>query len=136
MAEGFPEPDHTALCVCDSGSVAGACCLPVVQGQTLAKTARALMRSRYAAYVWGDEAWLLQSWSAQTRPEQVQLSPKQRWLGLKIKRVEAGGEQDVTGVVEFVARYKVDGRGHRLHEVSAFEREGGAWRYVSGEIMT
>jgi hypothetical protein len=35
-------------------------------------------------------------------------------------------------VVEFVAHHKVNGRGARLHEVSRFVREAGAWLYVDG----
>jgi SEC-C motif-containing protein len=31
--------------------------------------------------------------------------------------------------VEFVARYKVGGKAHRLHEISQFVRESGAWVY-------
>jgi SEC-C motif-containing protein len=32
--------------------------------------------------------------------------------------------------VDFVARSKLGGRAHRLHEVSEFVREGGHWYYV------
>jgi SEC-C motif domain protein len=37
--------------------------------------------------------------------------------------------------VEFVARYKVNGRAHRLHEISRFVREAGKWLYVDGDIV-
>ena len=36
--------------------------------------------------------------------------------------------------VEFVARSKTGGRAHRLHECSRFEKEGGRWNYVDGEL--
>jgi len=36
--------------------------------------------------------------------------------------------------VEFVARYKLNGRAFRLHEVSRFARVDGRWLYVDGEI--
>ena len=40
--------------------------------------------------------------------------------------------------VEFVARYKVNGRAHRLHEVSRFVREAGEggmrWFYLDGSF--
>jgi SEC-C motif-containing protein len=36
--------------------------------------------------------------------------------------------------VEFVARYRVQGRGGRLHERSRFVREDGRWLYVDGDI--
>ena len=55
-----------------------------------------------------------------------------QWLGLKVRRVEQGNEDDEDGVVEFVARYKVDGRGHRLHEVSRFQQLNGQWYYLDG----
>jgi len=33
-----------------------------------------------------------------------------------------------------VARSKLGGRAHRLHEVSRFVREGGRWFYLTGEV--
>ena len=93
------------------------------------------MRSRYTAHVVGDTAYLARSWHPATRPAQLSLEPRRRWLGLVIKRVEAGGIGDGTGIVEYVARFKIDGRGHRLHEVSRFERHQGLWVYVDGELV-
>ena len=69
-----------------------------------------------------------------TCPAQLAFDPAQRWLGLKIVRTEAGEEGDSEGVVEFVARYKIGGQGHRLHEVSQFQHVGGRWLYVGGEV--
>jgi len=37
-------------------------------------------------------------------------------------------------LVEFVARYKVNGRAHRLHEVSRFVHENERWFYVDGDV--
>jgi len=36
--------------------------------------------------------------------------------------------------VEFVARSKLSGRAHRLHEISRFVREDGRWYYVDGDV--
>jgi SEC-C motif-containing protein len=36
--------------------------------------------------------------------------------------------------VEFVARSKLGGRAHRLHEISRFVREDGRWYYVDGDV--
>ena len=99
-----------------------------------AATAQALMRSRYTAYVLNDEAYLLRSWHPRTRPTSVTFDSKQRWLGLKVRSVRGGGVDDETGEVSFVARYKIDGKGHRLEETSQFTRHRGAWVYVSGEL--
>jgi len=97
-------------------------------------TAEALMRSRYTAYVLGNESYLSKTWHPNTRPDDLDADDGGRWLGLKIIRTEAGGPEDETGLVEFVARYKIGGRGHRLHETSRFVGYEGRWVYVDGEI--
>jgi SEC-C motif-containing protein len=57
-------------------------------------------------------------------------------LGLEVKRHEPPGDAlgDNEARVEFVARYKIGGRAHRLHEVSRFQRLDGRWYYVDGEF--
>ena len=96
-------------------------------------TAEALMRSRYAAYETGDVEWLLASWHASTRPRDVALDPRTKWLGLEVrdhKLIDATHAE-----VEFVARYRVGGgRAERLHERSRFVNESGLWYYVDGDI--
>ena len=57
-----------------------------------------------------------------------------RWLGLKILATDAGGPEDAHGTVEFVARYKIDGRARRLHERSRFRRRDGRWFYLDGDL--
>ncbi len=93
------------------------------------------MRSRYSAYVTNNQAYLLASWHRSTRPSRVRLDEAQRWLGLRIKRCSGGSESDQEGRVEFIARYKVAGQGHRLHEDSRFLREDGQWYYVDGHHL-
>jgi SEC-C motif-containing protein len=55
-----------------------------------------------------------------------------KWLGLEVKRHEQ--QDDDHSIVEFVARYKVNGRANRLHEESRFIREDGRWFYMDGKI--
>lgn len=128
--------DPSAACPCDSGDQYDHCCGPILRGERDANTARALMRSRYTAFVEHNRDYLLRSWHPRTRPERLDFDPQQRWLGLKIKQFDAGGAEDESGSVEFVARYKIGGRGHRLHEISRFERLAGAWVYVSGTLIS
>ena len=90
------------------------------------------MRSRYSAFVACNQSYLLASWHPDTRPAHLSLDPQQRWLGLKILRTGAGTAADDEGMVEFVARYKIAGRGYRLHEISRFVRTEEGWRYVGG----
>ena len=92
------------------------------------------MRARYSAYATGQVDYILETRHPRTRPPRIQLDPAQRWLGLKVIATAQGGEADSDGTVEFVARYKIAGRGHRLHEVSQFTKLGGKWRYLSGEV--
>mgnify|MGYP002260599963 CR=1 FL=1 len=92
------------------------------------------MRSRYSAFVLGREDYLLATWHPDSRPAALDLdaSPRPQWLGLAVK---AHAQQDAThATVEFVARYKLNGRAFRLHEISRFERVDGHWLYVDGEI--
>lgn len=94
------------------------------------------MRSRYSAYVLGLEPYLLATWHASTRPASLDLAADTapRWLGLDVRRHVVTGTD--TATVEFVARYKIGGRAHRLHEISrfVFVREDGRWFYVDGEF--
>ena len=121
-------------CPCGTGRSYSACCQPFHLG-TPAPSAEALMRSRYTAYVYGLEAYLLATWDPQTRPTKLDLAldAQTTWLGLQVKRHLQTGE--TTALVEFVARYKVGGRAQRLHEISRFVREDGRWFYVDGDII-
>ena len=91
------------------------------------------MRSRYSAYVLGLEQYLLATWHVSTRPAVLNLAADaaSKWLELEVRRHQVQDASHAT--VEFVARYRIAGRGHRLHEVSHFVREDGRWYYVAGE---
>jgi len=82
-----------------------------------------------------DDAYLLATWSPARRPSRVRFDSKQRWLGLSVRATSGGGEQDTEGTVEFVARYKIDGKGHRMHEISRFEKREGRWFYLDGQHL-
>lgn len=122
----------SALCYCGSGLLFTQCCDKFLQGYKSAPTAEQLMRSRYSAYAVQDRRYLNATWHHSTRPANLQLDAKVQWIGLDIKTVIGGQESDQTGRVEFVARYKVNGRASRLHETSRFIRQGLEWFYVDG----
>jgi SEC-C motif-containing protein len=124
------------LCPCGKLRNYAACCGIFHAGQ-VAPDAETLMRSRYTAYVLNDEAYLLASWHASTRPASLDLSSEAgaqsalQWLGLEVKQFIPAGD---AATVEFIARYRCNGRAVRLHEVSRFLREDGRWFYVDGNI--
>ena len=91
------------------------------------------MRSRYSAYVLKLADYLLATWHPSTRPSELDLAADDsKWLGLDVKRHEV--QDDDRAMVEFVARCRIAGRGHRLHELSRFVREDGRWFYVDGDL--
>ncbi len=92
------------------------------------------MRSRYAAYVLKLDDYLLASWHTSTRPSELNLAADDsKWLGLEVRAHILQDETHAT--VEFVARYRIAGCGHRLHELSRFVCEDGRWFYVDGEFL-
>ena len=121
------------LCPCESGLVYVGCCGELLSGRVLAHSALQLMRSRYSAFALGNADYLIESWHPDTRPASLVIDESQRWIGLKIKTVSHGGTGEDQGSVEFVARYKVQGKAYRLQENSRFRRLDGRWYYLDGE---
>ena len=136
-------------CPCGGPSLA-TCCGPYLAGEAIPPSAEALMRSRYTAYTQRNEAYLRASWHPSTLPEEPIVNENERlqWLGLEVKSTlrlrkrksefAPSPESPDADTVEFVARYKINGRAHRLHEVSRFVREeaGGVarWFYLDGSF--
>ena len=126
----MPTPiDPSAPCPCQSGAGYDACCGRLHGGKADAATAEELMRSRYSAFAAGDRTYLLKTWSSETRPRELELDPAQQWNGLQIVRMAKGSKQDAAGIVEFRARFRMDGTDHEQHETSTFVREDGRWVY-------
>jgi len=133
---GVKKVRQAQACPCGSGQAYAVCCGTFIDNGVLPATAERLMRSRYSAYVLAREDYLLRTWHGSTRPAYLGLleAGPVKWLGLKILRCEAGGLGDREAIVEFVARYQVNGRAERLHEASRFLCEAGQWLYVDGRI--
>ena len=118
-------------CPCGTGRDYAACCGPLHAGEREATSAVQLMRSRYAAYVVGDAAYLTRTWHPRTRPKVLDVAPDPRWRGLEVLRSDDGHVGDPAGVVAFVAAH-ADGS---LHERSRFMRRAGHWVYVDGDVL-
>jgi len=123
-------------CPCGKPNFA-ACCGRFLSGEKIAETAEQLMRSRYSAFSLRDEKYLRATWHTDTLPsEEITAETDVKWVALDvIKHTHVDQANEAT--VEFVARFKVAGRAHRLHEVSSFVRQPDAagqlrWYYVDG----
>jgi SEC-C motif-containing protein len=126
---GYPR-----LCPCGTGSNFSACCGRLLSGQTQARTAEELMRSRYSAYALGDLDYVFRTWHPKTRPPDVSAAPGVTFAGLEISDIVAGGPDDDMGVVEFTARLRGPDGLIEMHERSRFSRRAGRWMYVDGEV--
>ena len=89
------------------------------------------MRSRYAAFVMENAAYLSDTWHASTRPATIAFDPGQQWLALRITETRREGEQ---GWVAFEARSRIGGRTQVLKERSRFVYIDQCWFYVDGDI--
>ncbi len=116
---------------CPCGGTDYAACCGRYHAGIPAPDALSLMRSRYSAYVLRLEDYLLATWHLSTCPAMLDLAADNaKWLGLEVKNYTEESADRAT--VEFVARYKIGGRAHRLHEISRFVREEGRWLYWTG----
>lgn len=106
-------------------------CKPFHDGVRRAPTADALMRSRYSAFALRNAPYLRKTWHPSTRPAELDFTPEQEWLSLKIEAAHETGDE---GTVTFTARSRIGGASNVLRETSRFVREDGRWYYVSGIV--
>ena len=126
-------------CPCGLAARFADCCGPLLAGARQAETAAALMRSRYTAYLEGAVDYLIATTAARARGglDRVGLAAYCRTLrgvSLRILAVRGGGVLEDTGVVEFAATLRAQGRSFVQRERSRFAREHGRWVYVDGDV--
>lgn len=131
--------DTTLTCPCGSNKPFSFCCEPAIEGHKPARTAEALMRSRYTAFALGAVDYIINTTAEEYRnPEDADLLAEQviatTWTGLKILNTKAGQADDLNGVVEFIARFETDEEQNELHERSNFRKQDNHWFYVDGEV--
>jgi SEC-C motif-containing protein len=122
-------------CPCGSSRGFDECCGPLLAGAP-APTPEALMRSRYTAFTRADLDYLENTLAPEAREDYDRAETETwvkgaDWRGLEIRASE-GGEGDEEGQVEFVARYKFQGRAFAHHELASFRKQDGRWIYVDG----
>lgn len=119
------------LCPCGLQKEYSQCCEPIVSGKSLAANPEQLMRARYSAYVKVAPQFLKNSLAPETRGdfnenEVKEWSKSSEWLGLDILKAEGN-------TVEFIAKYRTQGKVLEHHEVSTFRKNGENWYFVDGE---
>ena len=95
------------------------------------------MRSRYTAYARNALPYLEKTQVPRKRSvgnlrKTAVWNADVTWTGLRILATQAGGPEDTTGLVEFVATYAKAGEACELHERSRFKKQGGRWFYLDG----
>lgn len=124
------------LCPCGSNLPFSVCCLPILEDHRCAKTAEALMRSRYTAFVKKNEKHILASWHVKNRPEKLNFDDHPVvWLGLTLHEVREGSENDIAGSVDFTSTYLENNQISKLREISQFVRENDLWYYLGGKCL-
>lgn len=124
---------HQDPCPCGSARSYPECC-GLYHSGVPAPDAQSLMRSRYSAFVLGNEPYLLATWHPGTRPASIAFDKNQKWLGLTVVDARVTGEHSAE--VEFIARSRVSSAAAvRHHERSRFVRENGKWLYVDGDFV-
>lgn len=123
-------------CPCGSGLDVQTCCGPIIEGQTLAATPEALMRSRYSAYVLGKLDHIERTHAPEgredfDRAEAERTAAQVEWLGLEVRETSMDGDR---GSVEFAIRLRFGEQEVTQYEVSQFRREDGRWLYVDGKV--
>jgi SEC-C motif-containing protein len=123
------------VCACGSGTPYNDCCEPFHNGAKAALTAVALMRSRYAAFVYGKIDYLVETTLPANRAVDLESHCRLtcesiHWIGLEVVGTSQGEGSDKMGKVEFKASYIEEGRIKIHNECSRFRRKGGRWYYV------
>jgi SEC-C motif-containing protein len=124
-------------CPCGSGKNYDDCCALLISGAQEADTPEALMRSRYSAYVKVDMDHIVNTTHEDkrgefNRAESEAWAKKTDWHSLEILRSEVGDGDDPSGSVEFIARFRKNGKMAHHHEVAEFRKEEGKWFFYDG----
>ncbi|WP_173919740.1 YchJ family protein [Pseudidiomarina piscicola] len=91
-----------------------------------------LMRSRYSAFVLELRDYLLATWHASTRPQQLDFSDNPQWVQLQII---SSGQHGNQGTVHFRAFFQVDHDILVHDEHSEFRAEQGRWFYLRAKNL-
>ncbi|WP_066218656.1 YchJ family protein [Formosa haliotis] len=123
------------ICPCGSEKTYQNCCKIAHDDLLQVKTAEALMRSRYTAFVLANGDYLMKSHHKSTRPISekkaiVKWAKSVEWIKLVIINTKKGLPTDTEGTVEFKAIFQDHGALDMIHENSHFVKENDCWYYI------
>jgi SEC-C motif-containing protein len=126
------------LCPCGTQKSYSQCCEPAIKRQAPPATAEAMMRSRYSAFVRHEIDYLMYTLSPARKKDidrkgVEEWSNNTAWTGLQIVSTELGGPGDDKGQVEFIAKFKEEGKEQEHHELATFVKLNGEWFFEDGK---
>jgi len=124
-------PQRESRCPCGNDMNYPDCCEPLHSRQVKAESPQQLMRSRYSAYVFQLNDYLLATWHPSSRPDTLMLSDQPQWMKLEILSSKQRGDK---GRVHFRAFYRDNDDIGYMEEVSDFVCEQGYWFYLRGKV--
>jgi SEC-C motif-containing protein len=127
-------------CPCGIDKSYETCCEPYLKKVALPLTASALMRSRYTAFVIKDMDYLYDTLEPSSRKSYNAESVRAwaegaTWNSFTILKQEEGEENDTEGLVEFEARYSIEGVDKLHHERASFVKKDKRWYFNEGELV-
>ncbi|MDP5039640.1 MAG: YchJ family protein [Paraglaciecola sp.] len=121
-------------CYCGNEQDFGSCCELLLSGKQVAKSAEALMRSRFCAYRLQNYEYVLATY-AQAQQKHLNIhdiaqgAADTAWLRLVVVKTQ---QKQTTAKVEFRAYYQVETQYYLMHETSDFIQQDQKWYYTSG----
>lgn len=129
--------DSDVPCPCGSGRKFGTCCAFYING-TPAPDAQTLMRSRYTAYVVGALDHVAATHAPEVRDdfnraEAERLARICQFQELDIRKVVENGD---SAQIDFLIRFRRDGKDMMQVELADFRRADGRWLYAGGKLSS
>ena len=114
------------------------CCEPLHNGQRVASSPHALMRSRFSAFALQKAQYIHDTYAQEEREHHSVESIRRSLMGRIWTRLEITNsfvESPTLGWVDFVAYCTVMGKEYALREKSAFRKEKEGWCYWSARSI-
>lgn len=127
------QSQQSNYCPCNSGKDFNNCCKPFLLGSSIPDNPEALMRSRYTAYTMANIDYIVQTMQGPAFVGFDKISAKDwaesaNWQSLKV--LSSSIDSPESGRVEFIAKYKINGKMFKLQEHSVFHFIDNRWFYV------